>query len=361
MVQAGSLHKNVSYDHAMNSDIRSTNVAIIGAGPIGLELAVALKREGIDYIQFDSRQIGYTISWFPPQTRFFSSNDRIAIAGVPLQTPDQNKSTREQYLAYLRTMVQQFDLKVNAYEPVVNIEKHGDGFQLTTRPANGPKQYHARKLVLATGGTAQPRRLNIPGEDMAHVFHNYTDPHDFFQCRVLVVGGKNSAVEAALRLHHAGAHVSLSYRGDQFNTKSIKYWLMPEMNGLLQSGAIKGYFGTVPTQITASNVRLVKSDGSKQEVTTDFVLMMIGYVADMSLCRLAGVELSSDCEQPTFNLQTMETNVPGVYVAGTVIGGTQDKYETFIENGHVHTERIVAALNGAPVPAAPAPLDQPET
>src|SRR5438128_6427 len=121
---------------------QSTDVIVIGAGPIGLELAVALKREGVDYLQFDAKQIGYTISWFPPQTRFFSSSDRIAIAGVPLQTPDQNKCTREQYLAYLRSVVQQFDLRVNTYEPVTSIERQGgNGFQIMTRPASGQRRY----------------------------------------------------------------------------------------------------------------------------------------------------------------------------------------------------------------------------
>src|SRR5438045_6019227 len=144
----------------------TSDVAIVGAGPIGLELAVALKRAGVKYIQFDAEQIGYTISWFAPQTRFFSSNERIAIAGVPLQTPDQGKCTREQYLAYLRSVVEEFDLRVNTYEPVVGIERgRGDrggtgDFVLTTRPAGGaaaPRRYRARRPVLGAGGTGPPR------------------------------------------------------------------------------------------------------------------------------------------------------------------------------------------------------------
>src|SRR5437763_3510145 len=118
-----------------------TDVAVVGAGPIGIELAVGLTRAGIDYIHFDAKQVGQTISWFAPQTRFFSSNERIAIAGVPLQTPDQNKATREQYLAYLRGIVQQFDLRINTYEPVVGIERSEEGFALATRPAGGEKKY----------------------------------------------------------------------------------------------------------------------------------------------------------------------------------------------------------------------------
>src|SRR6476659_1222569 len=128
-------------------DGERAEVGIIGAGPIGIELAVALKRAGIDYVQFDAKQIGYTISWFAPGTRFFSSNERIAIAGVPLQTADQNKSTREQYLAYLRTVVELYDLQVNTYEPVTNIERGSDGFLLTTKPGAGPRQYRCRNLI----------------------------------------------------------------------------------------------------------------------------------------------------------------------------------------------------------------------
>src|SRR4051812_23508193 len=184
-------------------------VALVGAGPIGIEMAVALKRAGINYLHFDAKQIGYTISWFPYQTRFFSSNERIAIAGVPLQTADQTKATREEYLTYLRRVVQQFDLKVNTYEPVVGIERLDRvGFRLTTRPPGGERAFRCRHLVLCTGGTDHPRRLNVPGENLPHVSHYFDDPHKYFGKRLLIVGGKNSAVEAALRCHHAGARVA---------------------------------------------------------------------------------------------------------------------------------------------------------
>ena len=141
-----------------------TEVALVGAGPIGLEIAVALKRSGIPYLHFDAKQIGYTVSWFAPQTRFFSSNERIAIAGVPLQTPDQGKCTREEYLAYLRTVAQMFDLKVRTYEPIIAIQRTSDGFVLTTRERSGQRHYSSKRLILATGGTDLPRRLAVPGK-----------------------------------------------------------------------------------------------------------------------------------------------------------------------------------------------------
>src|SRR3954469_13186117 len=201
---------------------RNTDVIIVGAGPIGLEMAVALKRAGVDYLHLEAKQVGYTISWFAPQTRFFSSNERIAIAGAPLQTPDGGKCTREQYLTYLRSVVEQFDLQVHTYEPVTNITRFGDddGFELTTRHAAGPRKYRCRKLILATGGTDHPRKMNVPGEDLPHVDHYFTAPHLYFSKRLPIVGGKNSAVEAALRCHNAGADVAISYRRERLPEKS---------------------------------------------------------------------------------------------------------------------------------------------
>jgi thioredoxin reductase (NADPH) len=341
--------------------VQSTEVAVVGSGPIGLEMAVALKRAGIPYVQFDAKQVGHTISWFAPQTRFFSSSERIAIAGVPLQTPDQSKATREEYLTYLRCVVEQFDLAVNTYEPVVGIEGDGRrGFVLTTRPAAGERAWRCRRLILCTGGTDHPRMLNIPGEDLPHVSHYFEDPHKYFRKRVLVVGGKNSAVEAALRCHHAGASVSLSYRRDRLPAKSIKYWLLPEISALMQSGRIQGHFLTAPRAIAPAHVTLVRVGDSLYghdtfDVPADFVLLLTGYVQDNTLFRLAGVRLEGDCAAPAHDPRTMGTNVPGLYVAGTAVGGTQDRFRVFIENCHVHVARILAALTGAPPPEAPPP------
>lgn len=352
-------------------DEQATDVAVIGAGPIGIELAVSLKRARIEYLHFDARQIAYTISWFPPQTRFFSSNERIAIAGVPLQTADQMKASREEYLAYLRGVVEQFDLDVHTYEPVVAIERGEGRFLIGTQPAGGRRRYRARRIVLCTGGTDHPRRLNVPGEDLPHVSHYFHDPHPYFRKRLLVVGGKNSAVETALRCHHAGARVSLSYRRPQLDQRSIKYWLMPEITSLIESGRLKGYFGTIPTRITPTDVTLAPwsepageaggATGEPIRAEFDFVLLQVGFEQDTSLLELAGVDLHGPCRAPWFDEQTMETHVPGIYVAGTVVGGTQEKYRVFIENCHVHVRRIVAALTGAAPPQAGEIYARPES
>lgn len=335
-------------------------VAIVGAGPIGIEIAVALRRAGIEHLHFDAKQIGYTISWFAPQTQFFSSNERIAIAGVPLQTPDQGKATREEYLAYLRGVVQQFGLQINTYEPVVGIEREDQTFVLTTRPASGDRTYRVGKLILATGGTDHPRSLNIPGENLPHVSAYFQDPHTYFEKRLLVVGGKNSAVEAALRCHLAGAHVAISYRRGRLPDKSIKYWLLPEINSLIDAGRIDAYFQSTPTHIYADRVTLRRGNESF-DVPADFVLSLIGYEQDNTLFKIAGIEIAGHCGAPVYDEATMQTSVPGIFVAGTAVAGTQDKYRVFIENCHVHVDRIVNALTGASPPPEPAPLQQPES
>lgn len=347
---------------SMSDGPQVVEVAIVGAGPIGLELAVALKRRGISYLHFDAHQIGHTISWFAPATRFFSSTDRIAIAGVPLQTADQSKASREEYLAYLRGIVQQFDLEVRTFEPVTNIQRTGERFTLTTHPAAGQRTYTARQVVLTIGGTARARKLGIAGEELPHVSHYLGDLHQYFRRRVLIIGGRNSAVEAALRIHRLGGHVSLSYRQGAFDESSIKYWLMPEMNALVKAGEIRACFRTIPTGIDANGVTLRHLDsGDTTRVAADVVLALIGYEADMSLCKIAGVELRQPGDVPVFDGQTMQTNVPGLFVAGTAIGGTQSRYKVFIENCHGHVDRIIAHLTGQAVAAAETVFAQPES
>lgn len=329
--------------------MKTHDLAIIGAGPIGLELAVELKRRGLDYLHFDSGQIAHTMTWWAPQTRFFSSTERISIAGVPLVTPDGSKATREQYLAYLRSVVQQFDLHIHTYQPVTNVRRDGDTFELTTTHHGTPQSFRARKIVLATGGTDRPRMLGIPGEDLPHVSHYFDDPHKYFGQRLLIVGGKNSAAEAALRCHNAGAKVLFSYRKPSLPSKSIKYWILPELQSLLDARRILPLFETTPVSISTSEVQLRHADGSVRAHPVDFVLLMTGYVADMTLFRLLGIPLADGSHAPTFNPDTMETALPGVYVAGTAAGGTQDRYQLFIENCHVHVNRIVAHVTGAAV------------
>ena len=333
----------------------STDVAIVGAGPIGIELARTFKLNEIDYIQFDKGQIAQTISWFPRFMRFFSSADRIAIPGIPIPKVDQSKCTKEEYLAYLRSVVQQFGLTVQTYESVDFIEKNNDNsFLLKTTRKKKKYRYRAKKVVLVIGDMHEPKLLNIPGENLSHVSHFFDDPHTYFKQRILVVGGKNSAVEAALRCYHCGASVSLSYRGREFNQKHVKYWLLPELESLIKQKKITLHKETVPVEIHDETVTLKNlKNGRSKTIEADFVLLLTGYKADMHLFREAGAKLRKPWDVPEFNSKTMETSVSSLYVAGTAAAGTQKSYRLFIENCHIHVDRIVASLMGETPPKTP--------
>lgn len=322
----------------------SVDVVIVGAGPIGLELAVALHSQGVDYLHLDAGQVGETISRYPPTTTFFSSPERIAIAGVPLRPTHEGKATREEYLTYLHAVVQQFDLPIRTFEPVTALRPTAAGFELETSRA----RIAAKHVVLAIGDMHRTGRLGIPGEDQAHVRHVFGEATRHFRRRVLIVGGKNSAVESALRCHRAGARVAISYRRDGFKPRSIKYWLLPEIEALIRHGAIDFHPETVPTRIGAGTVTLasVTDPGATREIAADDVLVLIGYRQDQTLFEMAGVTLDGKNDAPQLDFDTMMTEVPGLYVAGTAVAGTQRDFKLFIENSHPHVTKIVRSLTG---------------
>ncbi len=352
-----------------------TEVVIVGAGPIGLELAVALKHAGAAYEHLEAGQVGATIQWYPRQARFFSSPERIAIAGVPLVTTDQTKATREEYLAYLRSVVTQHDLPIRTYCPVLRVQpidgracSSGDGAELPggVDPASARFVIHTphetftcRSLVLAIGDMHAPRRLGIPGEDLPHVSHYFKEPHEFFRRRLLIVGGANSAAEAALRCHLAGAQVTISYRRAAFR-EGIKYWLRPELESLIEHDQITFHPMTEPVRIGPRKVTLRRvTDAPRDEapepdpdhpdpiqVPADAVLLLTGYTQDKTLLQQAGVELSGENRAPVYNPDTMQTHVPGLFIAGTAAAGTQQSFRLFIENCHNHAAKIAQQLTG---------------
>jgi thioredoxin reductase (NADPH) len=331
---------------------------IIGAGPIGLEVAWALQREGLAPIVLDAGVIGATINWWAPGTRFFSSPERIAICGVPLLTPSQEKATREEYLTYLRAVATQFRLEVRTFERVTDIERGEAGFVVRSETAAGIHTYAASHVVCAIGDMHRPRLLGIPGEDQVNVSHYFPDPHRFYGRRVLIVGGKNSAVEAAIRCYRAGAQVTMSYRRAEFNEKHVKYWLLPELKGLIKDGSVRFLPRTMPVGIERNTVTFAGVDDDFQPTSDrtaaefDDVLLLVGYEMDASLLTRAGVELHGVQQAPVYNPRTMETGVAGLYVAGTATAGTQSRFRVFIENSHEHAHRIAAHVMGRSAPGA---------
>jgi len=327
-----------------------TDTIIVGAGPIGLELAAALKRARLEYVHLEAQQIGYTISWWPRNTFFFSTTERIEIAGIPSQSTTQQRLTGEEYLAYLRSVVEQLDLQVNTYERVVDIERLEGGFLVSSQSQSGPKHYFCRHVVLATGDMHAPNKLGIPGEDLPHVSHYFDDPHRYFRKRLLIVGGRNSAAEAALRCWRAGVQVTISYRRAEFDTALVKSHILPDLLAQIEFGNIRFLPSTLPVEIEPGRVFLQPAGGltssERIEIPADFVLFNTGFVADMRLFEMAGVRLHGDQRVPEYNPETMETNVPGLYVAGTAAAGSQKRYTLFIENCHIHVGKIAVALSG---------------
>lgn len=344
-----------------------TDVLVVGAGPIGLECARRLRQGGVSALVLDAGEIGATFGWWAPNTRFFSSPERLAICGVPLLTSDQGKCTGEAYADYLRGVVQQFSLPVRTFERVVRIRRADDGrFEaLTTASTHGvggpaeasraedarppaARLYRAQHVVLAIGNMHRPRLLGIEGEGLPHVSHFFRGPHRHFGRRVLIVGGKNSAVEAALRCWRAGANVTLSYRGDRLDEQRVKYWLRPEIEWLIGRGEIAWLPRTTPTRITPDRVTLRATDGRESQTDADDVLLMTGYVQDSTLFEQLGLELVGPTRRPRLD-EHHQASTPGVFVAGTACAGSMTRATVFIETAHVHAERIAERiLHGGP-------------
>ena len=333
--------------------MQQTDVLIIGAGPIGLEVAWHLRKAGIEVLQVDAGPIGATISTlFPEHTRFFSSPERLAIAGVDLPTTHQEKVTGSEYLAYLRSVAVTRDLPVLTWHRVIDARPLTRGWSVSLESKSGARQeVKANRLVLATGGTHHPRHLGIPGEDLPHVRSHLGDPHQYFRRRVLIVGGKNSAAESALRCWRVHADVHLSYRGPALHER-VKYWIRPELQSLIDEGRITGWMPSKVQCITPDTVDIQMADsGEVQTIPFDDVILQIGYEQDDSIFRLFGVTTSGDQNAPVFHPETLETNIPGIYVVGTAIAGTQKRYKAYIETSHDHGPRVMAAITGAPPPA----------
>ena len=334
------------------------DVLVVGAGPIGIETALVLKSEGLGVRIVDAGPVGSTIlRTFPPSTRWFSSPERLALRGHPMQPSAQEKVTGEDYLAYLRSVVTAEGLAVETYCRVVGIAGSAGDFAVTVENRTGSRRIlSAAAIVLATGGTDHPRTLGVPGEDLPHVHRHLGDPHRFFGRRVLVVGGRNSAAESVVRLYRVGAQVSLSYRRPDI-ADNVKFWIRPEVRALLAEGAVTGYLPSTVSEITDTEVRL--ADG--RSVAVDDVLLQLGFEQDQRIFGLAGVPTADGPgTPPVFDPATMRTPVPGIFVVGTATAGTQDRFTVFIENCHQHADRVAAALldRPAPPPVPPRPLPE---
>ena len=339
------------------------DVIIVGAGPIGMEVGAACAEAGLDYLIIERGQLAQTIVDWPPNSRFFGSPERMAVAGVPFHTLHQQLAPKEEYLAYLRTVAEVRSLELHLHETVTAVRRRQEqgGFEIETAGTYAPareRSYSCDHLVLAVGDMARPNRLGIPGEDLPHVSHFFADPHCYFRQRLLVVGGRNSGVEAAIRAWRAGADVSVSYRRPAFDPERLYSRHHLEITLLARKGQVTPYMQTVPRRITPDEVILGEVDedlhptGGTRTVAADFVFLATGYREDYSLLEHLGVGFSGEPALPVLDDATMQTTVPGLYLAGTAIGHRRDGYTTFVGTSHDHARRIVSHITGDRPPAA---------
>jgi thioredoxin reductase (NADPH) len=321
------------------------DVIIVGAGPSGLSAAIAAKQRGLDYQILEQGTLVNSIFRFPPQMVFFTTPELLEIGGLPFVSPFE-KPTRAEALRYYRRVVDTFDLQVAFDEQVLSIQVEGAGgaggeettFALETQSARGVRRVrNARTVVLATGYYDLPNRLNVPGEDLPHVHHYYSEPHPYYRQRVVIVGGGNSAAESALEMYRAGAHVTLVHRWPELKS-TIKYWVRPDIENRIKEGSIAARFGVCVSEIRPTSVVLAGGE----ELPAEAVFLLVGYHADWDLQAAAGIELN-DRRAPIYDPETFETNVPGLFVAGGALAGF-DTGTIFIENGRFHGEKIVEVI-----------------
>jgi thioredoxin reductase (NADPH) len=364
------------------------DILIVGAGPSGLATAIAAGQHGLDYEIVEKGVLVNSIYHFPVHMVFFTTPELLEIGNLPLVTP-YDKPTRIEALRYYRRVADRYKLEVSFGETVTGLRRDpstgilavetrvdrvaagasptgpssvgpnsaGPNFRLRNASAGSPeavgsathidaapgdvKQRHARAVVLAIGYYDHPNRLDVPGEDLPHVSHYYREAHGCYRQRVVVVGGKNSAAEAALELHRAGAHVTLVHHRATLGA-SIKYWVKPDIENRIAEGSIAARFGSRVVEITPEAVHVEHAEG-REALPADQVFLLTGYHADFALLEACGIEIDPASGVPSHDPSTLESNVPGVFFAGGVLAG-KDTAPIFIENGRFHGERLVKVL-----------------
>jgi thioredoxin reductase (NADPH) len=320
------------------------DVLIVGAGPSGLATAIAAKQHSLDYVIVEKGVLVNAIFNFPMHMVFFTTPELLEIGGLPLTTP-YDKPTRLEALRYYRRVVDTYELPISFHERVTSIEREPDGrFIVETENDRGVTRVReARAVVLAIGYYDLPNHLGVPGEDLPHVSHYYTDAHPYYRGRVVIVGGKNSAAEAALELFRAGAHVTIVHRRPVLG-ESIKYWVKPDIENRIKEGSIAARFNACVREITPTSV-IIDQQGAREEIPAEGVFLLTGYHPDVDLMRSAGIHVDDETLAPELSMETFETNVPNLFIAGGAIAGKRTG-NIFIENGRFHGGKIVEVLAG---------------
>lgn len=316
--------------------MKDVDLIIIGGGPCGLACAIEASQKGIRTLVVEKGCVAESIRRYPHQMTFFSTAENIAIGNLPF-TINKPKATREEALNYYRMAVQHFNLNILVNKKVEKLKKVEDVFRVT---CSDGKELTAEHVIIATGYFDIPRPLDVKGEKQAHVSRYYAEPYAYAFSKVVIAGGGNTAIETALDLYRNGADVTMVIRKEDFK-QTAKYWLLPDIKNRVREGKIKVLFNHCLTEIKQKNV-LVKNllDREAKSIDMDFVLLLTGYLPDEKFLTETGISINKETLVPYFHPETLETNVPGLYLAGTVISGVFTE-KVFIENGRLHGSKII--------------------
>lgn len=316
--------------------MQQQDAIIVGGGPCGLAAAISLQEIGLNPIVIEKGNIVNAIFHYPTHQTFFSSSEKLAIGDVPFII-EQQKPKRNQALVYYREVVKRKSINVHRFENVEKVTPKRDKFIVQT----DKEVYETSYVVIATGYYDHPNNMNIIGEELPKVKHYFKEGHPYFDTDVLIVGGKNSAIDAGLALYKAGARVTVVYRGGEYSS-SIKPWVLPDFAALARDGEIQMMFNTNVKEIKEDEVVLIK-EGQETTIKNDFVFAMTGYHPDHTFIQDMGVNEDTETGRPTFNPETMETNIPGLFIAGVIAAGNNAN-EIFIENGRYHGDLIAKCI-----------------
>lgn len=317
------------------------DLLVIGAGPTGLACAIEAQKIGLRVVLVDKGCLCNSLFHYPAHMTFFTTSERLEIGGIPFPSPNA-KPSRDEALQYYRLVAVYYKLDVRQYQCVKKITGSDGAFTVHTEDRFGrPGAMQTRKLVISSGYYDLPNFMNIPGENLSKVHHYYVDPHPYFAMDVAVIGGKNSAAIAGLELWRSGARVTLIYRGSGIQPH-VKYWIKPDIENRIAAGEIKAYFNTKVVEILPDTLTLATPEG-QVSIANDFVFAMTGYHPDFTFLERLGVHFEGPDKCPRCNPDSLESNVPGIYLAGVIVAGSRTN-EIFIENGRFHGRQIAVAL-----------------
>jgi thioredoxin reductase (NADPH) len=320
----------------------SFDVLVIGAGPTGMACAIEAQRAGFRSVLVDKGCLCNSLFHYPSYMTFFTTSELLEIGNIPFPSPNP-KPTRNEALEYYRKVAEHYELDVRQYRAVLSVSGQDGDFRVLTQDRFGRETvYRTRKLIVSTGYYDLPNYVNVPGEELSKVLHYYTDPHPYYNLEVVIIGGKNSAAIAALELWRHGARVTLVHRGAEIS-RSVKYWILPDIENRIKNGEITAYFKSQVTGIASDSVTIETRRGT-QVLPNDYVFALTGYHPDFDFLRTLGVQLEGPDLLPQCNRETLESNVPGIYLAGVIVAGSRTS-EIFIENGRFHGRQIAVDLS----------------